>query len=66
MKTYTYGTEVGADQMSKQSAFQYDLDAYEWHASCGACAADIYSPTKDDLRNNYRRHTRSTDCLGGY
>ncbi len=44
----------------------YDFFGDEWSGNCGACALDLYAPTKGEYLMQYSRHTHSKNCLGGY
>jgi hypothetical protein len=45
---------------------RYDSMAKEWHGNCGACYKEMYAPTKYEYIYQYRKHTKSIFCLGGY
>jgi hypothetical protein len=44
----------------------HDIEADEWYGNCGACKMELFAPTKTMYALQYRRHTKSKDCLGGY
>ena len=44
----------------------YDIQAGEWYGNCGACKVELFAPTKIMYALQYRRHTKSKNCLGGY
>lgn len=44
----------------------YDIEGDEWYGSCGACNLELFAPTKTMYALQYRRHTKSKNCLGGY
>jgi len=44
----------------------HDIEAGEWYGACGACKTELFAETKTMYALQYRRHTKSMDCLGGY
>ena len=46
--------------------FQWDAKGEEYSFVCSACGTELYAPNLKEIQDAQFRHTKSSNCLGGY